>query len=253
MILRKISQEFYDLLVRAFRSTPGEYSPVARILGCDRRTAKRGWELGWPPKFEAVSVVFERETKEAQAVLVREKLATSQKEREEDRIAAVKRAQQVELEKRAEKILASDQRKAEVQLALGMRSNTLRLLLAQERMVTAALQLVPQIERMIASGELSGKEAMVALYRLTTNQGTLNAAAKQLLELTRLINGEPQSIVAVTSANMTVEEAAEIIKQAPSLAKRAQELGLLVLPGEYAAASSTPVQPALSIVPKSAG
>jgi hypothetical protein len=262
----RITEEFYNAMLLAFRAAtdvPGKlshymgcYKPISRMLGCDQRTVKRGWLQGWPPTYEAIKTVIEKEQAHTRLALARDQLEAAKQRGEADKAAFLARAKQSADEKTAEQSMAVEGRKIEGQIALGTRATTLRLLSMQERTAKAAAQLMPKIEAAILSGEITSQNALRLLSQLSANQRLLNDAAKTSIELTRLINGEPQSIVAVTSANMTVEEAAEIIKQAPSLAKRAQELGLFVLPGESAAAPSAPAapgQPILTVVPKAVG
>jgi len=258
---RQITEEFYNALLAAFRAAsdvPGKlspymgcYKPISRMLGCDQRTVKRGWLQGWPPAFEPIKYVIEREQALTRHKIAQEQLAAAKQRGEADEAAFLARAKQTADEKAAEQSMAVEGRKIEGQIALGTRATTLRLLSMQERTAKAAAQLMPKIEQAILGGEITSQNALRLLAQLSANQRMLNDAAKTAIELTRLINGEPQSIVAVTSGNMTVEEATEVIKRAPSLAKRAQELGLLVLPGESVAAPSASAAPALSIVPKS--
>lgn len=257
---KQITEEFYNALLAAFRTAsdvPGKispymgcYKPISRMLGCDQRTVKRGWLLGWPPVFEAIKTVIEKEQALARHSIAREQLDAAQQRGAHEKAALLARAKQTADEKAAEQAIAIEGRKIEGQIALGTRATTLRLLSMQERTAKAAAQLMPKIEAAILSSEITSKNAVQLMKTLSFNQRLLNDAAKTAIELTRLINGEPQSIVAVSSTNMTLEEATEVIKRAPSLAKRAQELGLLVLPGESAAAPSVQAAPALSIVPK---
>jgi hypothetical protein len=257
---KQITEEFYNAMLVAFRAAtdvPGKlshymgcYKPISRMLGCDQRTVKKGWLQGWPPAFPAIKDVIEKEQAHTRLALAREQLEAAKQRGEADKAAFLARAKQSADEKAAEESMAVEGRKIEGQIALGTRATTLRLLSMQERTAKAAAQLMPKIEQAILAGEITSQNALRLLAQLSANQRMLNDAAKTAIELTRLINGKPQSIVAVTSGNMTVEEATEIIKRAPSLAKRAQELGLFALPGESVAAPSAPAAPALSIVPK---
>jgi len=45
---RVITQEFYTSILQAFRKAPENYRAVAKALKIDWKTAKRGWEEGWP-------------------------------------------------------------------------------------------------------------------------------------------------------------------------------------------------------------
>ncbi len=45
---RRISVEFYEAMLQAFRETPGNLTAAAKAVGCDRSTSTRGWKLGWP-------------------------------------------------------------------------------------------------------------------------------------------------------------------------------------------------------------
>ena len=45
-----VTRDFYDKLVIVFREAPGNLTQAARRALCDRRMAKRGWEVGWPER-----------------------------------------------------------------------------------------------------------------------------------------------------------------------------------------------------------
>src|SRR5690349_18045802 len=71
MARRKISQDLYDALVSAYREIPGNASNAATEAGCDRRTAKQAYEVGWPARsLPPIKEVLQSERNEIRAMRV---------------------------------------------------------------------------------------------------------------------------------------------------------------------------------------
>ncbi len=65
-----ITRSFYDALLIAYRECPNAPTKAARAALCDCRTAKRGWDKGWPRHgFRAIKdVIAEEQDRAANAV-----------------------------------------------------------------------------------------------------------------------------------------------------------------------------------------
>lgn len=95
MAFRPLTRDLYDMLLAAYRESPGNFTHAANVAGCGRPMAKRGWVQGWPrfPWARPIRKVFDEEKREAIALsdrLAKEAAADAEKKRREARDTSTK-------------------------------------------------------------------------------------------------------------------------------------------------------------------
>lgn len=199
MARRAITKELYNALLGAYRLAPGNASNAARIAFCDRRTAKRAWELGWPKVAEWALPIRETmrlEFEEARAD--RERLV--EKERE-DQVA------QREAARRDAARTVEEETKA-VQIA---RANSIALGGIMNQLMRGMLPLAKRTVAQLESEEFTPKVGMKLMQDMgfVIRQG--NEAIRLAMELERLRLGEPTDQLGISKDmdDVTAEEAVE--------------------------------------------
>lgn len=213
---RRISLEFYEGLVEAFRANPGNITAAAKAVGTSRPTAKRGWLRGWE-KFDwapPIQDVIANEQEIARARIEDEKEAEEAREElinPEGGISAV-------AEQRREAHLKAQADRAKA------RENAIQARVEQGKMIAGVRQLVMQCEAIIGkrfqgASELADRlnKEMVKLAKKTgkfdisqatkilrlhnTDVRSVAQAAKRAFELEQVHLGEPSQIVGVQTTN----------------------------------------------------
>ena len=160
--------DLHQRLLAAFREHPGDHTAVRRIIGVDARTARRGWERGWPGRnWPAIKPIVEREQEERRA-----------------RLAGRAPAMLADAELQAER---------EVMLARGSGVMALELLSVTRKLMPRMKMLAEQIEQTkdLAPDPVG---AMAVLGRFTRSVGRAVEVARAAIELERIRVGDPQRI-----------------------------------------------------------
>lgn len=237
---RPITKELFCKLVESYRQAPENYHRAAELAGCDPRTAKRAWELGFSWAREESGA--RRPIRE----IIGEEQELARARLEEERQAAARRAADDEQKKKAEvreKAArdATDARVQEAQLVRLARTASLQLLGTLTRVSTGAAKVGEHIAR--ALDELASLDPvtkqpkkltpleMASMTRLmnslTTSLRQANEAASRAMEMERVLLGEPTSIVGHVHVELNLEEAADRIAVAQRAIERARNKGII--------------------------
>ena len=224
MARRPVTRELYAKLLAGFRDAPGNATHAAKVADCDRRMAKRGWEMGWPvlPWAEPIRKVIDRERIEAQ-----EKARAEEVER-------ARQAAKVRDDARSDALKTHDEEGRLVKVA---RVNVIQLLAASARIGPALQVLGERVKQAIEGNALSTTEAASLLRSLTTTATQTVRAGQMALELERLHRGDPTQIIGVQPVEMSTEDAVQEIEAAQQALARFKRRGLEVIEGGNEAVS----------------
>lgn len=217
----RIDQEFYDLLLEAFRRAPGVLARAANAASCDTRTAKRAWVEGWPDRgFRPINEVVEEEMSAARARLkdVRSSEiaeANREKERVNERNSVAARDD------------AITSRTEEAQTVRAARHNSMALLLTTQRMLRAGSKLAESIESEIANSKMNPARAMAFFQAMASTARQANETAKLAIAMERSLLGEPEKVIG-HRIEMTVTQAATEIEAGNRALVRAKARGIVV-------------------------
>ena len=227
MARRKITRDFYDALVVAFREHPGEAVAAAKKAGVTYRTAKRGWEQGWPSAGD-----FARPIQEVIGEEQAEARAQRQKtfDQEESTRSAIRRD-------------AIDTRSQEGVVVRIARNNAVGYLGASQQMLVGVTSLAKRLRAELESlsepiGTEVGDDGVErpvfpdldmgkALRLMQTTASALrqgNEAALIAMRMERLHMGEPEMHLGVQVE--TMEQAEQHVARATRALERARRKGL---------------------------
>lgn len=218
MASRVMSRELYEQLLAAFRDNPANLTKASKVTGVGHRFAKRSWEVGWP------RIPYARPI---QAVLAEEKIKARAEQRKMEE--QLRREQTAEQRKAAEDArIATTQ---EGQLISAGRATVLGLTFSINSMLPSVRQLTQDIAADVTAGKFKGnpEKAVRCLREVASSMRMLTESTVKLVEVERLVKGEPTSIVghASTPSEMSLEEAEKTVQRAQSLFALARESGLL--------------------------
>lgn len=222
---RKITSEFYQALVDAFRECPGNATGAARTVReatgttCDRRTAARAWTRGWPEhNFPPVEKTLELEVVSARAALVviandsADLLVSATSDeaivREQARIDAIKA------------------RTDEGRLVRIARENVVALLESSNELLDGYRKLAPKVKKILANmdgNELDVTEAARLLWRVAIAARASTDAGMRVLQMERLLLGQPMEIIGVRDMDLDESDVLEELEEAASMAARIRE------------------------------
>lgn len=237
---RPITKELFQRLIESYRSAPQNHKRAAELAGCDGRTAKRAWELGFSWAREEsgarrpIREIIAEEQELARARLDEERLVVAKQ-------AAVEEAQRkAEIREKAARD-ATDARVQEAQLVRLARTASLQLLGTLTRVSTGAAKVGEHIARSL--DELASVDPatqlpkkltaleMSALTRLmnslTTSLRQANEAASRAMEMERTLLGEPSKIIGHVHVDLDMNEAADRIAVAQRAIDRARAKGII--------------------------
>lgn len=219
MAKRAITHELYQALVDGFRQQPGNATYAARIGGVDRRTAKRGWEQGWPKQYVWAQPIRE---------VIREEMANARKARLE-----AQEAERFDQEKEREKARTASIKAAqeEAQAVSIARTNSIGAGMIVGSLMRALVPLTKQIETALANPatQLAPNQIAKMLADMANVTRHSNEAMRVALELERLRLGEPTNIGGIQGQldDMTTEEAVEELISVQRSLDRAARSGIL--------------------------
>lgn len=186
-------------MVEGFRQAPGNASHAARIAGCDRRMAARGWNQGWLNQVtwaRPIREVIKGEMESARA----ERLRLQEQEREQQNQERQK-ARQDSVKAAAE----------EAQAAAIARANSIAVGGIIQGLLRGLIPLTRRIQDNLATEDLRPREIarMLGDAAFIVRHG--NEAIKTAFELERIRLGEPTSVIGIQSQldEVTTDEAVE--------------------------------------------
>jgi len=210
---RRISVEFYEALVQAFRDNPGNFTRVAKAVGTTRPTAKRAWERGWekfewaPPISEVLADEMEvarariQQAKEAEAV--REELVNPP----EGIVSAAEQRREAHLQAQADRAAAKEHA-IQARKELGEMIEALVKLVRQSEAVLlrrnpGAQALAARVnDEMLKLAKAKGKKfslahAMNVLRAHNNDVRSVTMAGRRAFELQQTHLGDPSKIIGV--------------------------------------------------------
>ena len=230
MAPRGITAEQYEKLVDAYRQRPGSPMACATVAGIDYRTAKKGWEEGWPGvkgRERPISEIVAEEQAHARA-----RLQDLQQQVDEALAHAETKRRQDEADKARTDVTQARTEEAQmIRMARGAATGLLITLTHVSKGVTKVGGKVAKALETLAEapGPLSPTE-MVNLTKLVGNLTTAlrqaNDAGARAMEMERLLLGEPTQIIGVAHLQeVTMEEAERRIAAAQRALERAKGKG----------------------------
>ncbi len=201
---RALTKSFYDALVNAFRETPGRPTVAANKVGCDKRTASRGWYNGWPRMQPWALPIMQVLKDEKAANLVETAMIRTRANKESEAILAAATKRSAEAAKRE-----SDSQIALAETVLGMSRSVARILPGLDRLCEVINDRIELAASEPSSVELIDAVGLVS--EMTKNGERLAKMHSVLMETQRLALNQPQKIVgyADLSGITAVEAAAE--------------------------------------------
>lgn len=216
---RAITQEFYDRLAEGFARHPGSNSAVAKFAGCDARTARRAWSVGWPKLgFRPIAEIEHERQQAARALLEQQQLDARAAERDAQTQLAV-----------AAKQDAAKETATEGQIARTAKHNALALLATGANLLKAGYK----ISQELTAEDLAGLTPLQRVKALKTiaefNKEAANVADASV-KLERLILGKPTEGPQEhhhVHVHVPVDEMAATVDRAQRALERAKEHGIV--------------------------
>jgi len=192
MARRIITRELYDMLLTAYRESPGNASNAARYAGVGRRFARRAWDTGWEkhPWARPIMDVITDEQSESRAMRGAERLA-------EYRDAAKMRDMA--------RTDAIEQRAAESRTLKMARGASMALLNATLNALRAAQPLSERMAEM-NTDDVDPKTVIQLVERVARLTGTATQTAHAVMRMERLHMGEPETIVGVDLGSLSDDD-----------------------------------------------
>lgn len=237
---RIASIESYEKILEAYRDAPGNHSRASKATGHDRKTCKKVWDNGWaydwaPP----ISEVIEREQELARVRVARQTVDDAEIQGFMDTTAAaeLKRQEHLQLmkERQAAKGHAIKSRAEEGEMVQGLRK---AVMVAEGTMLRCAVgfqELADAVNIELRQLALPGNKnfkvgaAIGYLRRYAATIRETSHAAREAMELERLLLGEPQQIVGIQNLGdldeATAEQCMDEIERAHRAIARHRERG----------------------------
>lgn len=235
---RKITKEYAEAILQAFRERPGVATHAAQRAGCSVKTARRYWRNGltrspWPEYRIPIRDIVEKEQAIARSQMAgaQEDVARMAAERDAARMQAVREQAQKD---------ATDTRVQEASMVRLARSSAIVLLnnLTQVaagaaslgKKVRHSLELLGEGDEPLTMRDASNLTGMIG--KLSTALRQCNDAAQKSMEMERLLLGEPGKILGIQRLDeVSVEEAKKRVEAAQRAIKRLEEKGVSQLDG----------------------
>ncbi len=214
-----ITRDFYDKLVIIFRESPGNLAHAARRAPCDRSTAKRAWELGWPQwSFPPIRETLADDRTHAAALA---KAAALRQAEEADATRERARAESVEA-------LAQER-----QMLKAARGDVLAALVIAAELIPA-MRLVAKAVGEHCKPKADGSPpdiplgaAMSVLTRHATLIQKAIGATEAIVQLSRLDRGASTVNLGGVTEDITLEQAVEELEALEEVLGAARSRGLL--------------------------
>lgn len=234
----RLTRDYCERLLEGYRQRPGSHTHAARLAGCHISTAKRAWRNGikhspWPEYQRPFQELIAEEQRAARAALA------DQKAREVELNAQAESARSQETRERVLEDL-TEERVQETVLVRKARGATIVLLQNVGNVAAGVTALGVKVRealetRAAAPEALTLREAsQVAglIKQMATALRQANDAGQKAMEMTRLLVGEPTSIVGHKHLeSVPTDEAAKRIEASARAMRRLQEKGIETVDG----------------------
>lgn len=245
-----IGRSTYEKMLASFREHPGNISRTARSAGVSRGTARRAWREGWPSRqLPAIIEVLEEERllarsrRQAAVVMSGSGGATpgaggggpgtdvpaGSSTGFLDELAAEGGATGAEAARALARDDAVATREQEGQMVKLARANAIALMSSTSRLLSAGIDKARELETALKTGTatLTPKETVKFMGSCGYLVSKATESAKLVLEMERLLLGEPTEVIGVAVRDMTLDDAARTIELANRALARARERGLV--------------------------
>lgn len=211
----------------AFREYGDNYSKVARVCGIDRRTAKRGWELGWEyMEVRPIKETMLAEQNQARIVVANSSRSHAAQDLENSRIKAEYEEMKAERSLAAKDALES--RKEESQMVRLLRSDTIASLAAIARMLPGMQKWAKEAGTLLMeSSPKNAAEALAIMDKTSKVVERVASAADRVMAMERRLLGQPEQIVGVAMPELSMEEALEHLEASDRTLTRMAAAGML--------------------------
>jgi len=195
----KVDQEFYDRILTLMRERGPSFKPLARELGCDFKTVRKAYLVGWPRLgLRPIREVLDEEVKATRAALATESLAEAAVARD----TALVRADVVE------------SRVAEARMVRAARESTITFLESLRSLTVVATKLAKKAEELIDTTKIEPKEAIGLLREIGTTLRSAMDASASVQAMDKKLLGEPDQVVGHVVQFANVEEMEYEVKMA---------------------------------------
>jgi hypothetical protein len=213
---RIFTQDDYNTLVSAFRKVPGNISGASRLAGVAPKTARRGWNEGWPERHQKpIRVVLEEEAAEVRKRL--EEAAERERKLEER-----ERALRPLVDGERERLGAIARREEWSKACAASRHNAQAMLVSIGKLLNTALAKVGSLREDLLKQELSPLQWVRLTRDLITSGRQVAEALHLTLQTEHLALGQPTDIVGLAPMAMTLDEAQKEIAAAQNALDRAR-------------------------------
>jgi hypothetical protein len=226
---RALNKAFTLKLAQAFREEGPKFSAVARKIGCDRRTVKRGWEEGWP-KLDCLPIrdLIAAEQAQARASIQKdwENKAASEHWSKAEKGSKQAIEWEQEREQAAKDALAA--RKEEAQMVRLLRGDTTNALAAVARLLPGIQEWAKQANlQLLKKNPTSPEHALKVMEQASRIVDRVAGAANTVMQMERRLLGQPETIVGVAMPDLTYEEAITHLEGSERTIRRGIAAGIL--------------------------
>ncbi len=225
---RRVTRQLTDALLKAFREEGPKYSQVARLAGCDRRLAKKAWEVGFPKdEMSPFKDIVAHEQEAARAAVRKD---WENQHRSAHWADVPKDGASAELAKAREELAkdAIQSRKEEAQMVRLLRTDTTNTLAAVARLLPGIQEWAKQANlKMLQKGPATVGEALKMMEQASRIVDRIGSAASTVMQMERRLLGQPESIVGVAMPDLTFEDAMTHLRASDRTMARAERLGLV--------------------------
>ncbi len=224
---KPISEDKYHKLIEFFRENGRKYTVAARECSCDWRTAKKGWEEGWPERgWPAIKAVLKDETLLARSRRVTEKVTDVIISQEEALVKQAEEENRARLKAREDAVQARAQEAKMVALA---RANTIGLQSATARLLRAGIREAIDLDGKLERGDvqLTTKDRLSFIGKVGYLVEAAARSSELIIKMERQLLGEPTEVLGIAMKDMTLEEASRTVLVANRALRRAADRGLI--------------------------
>jgi hypothetical protein len=234
---RPITKAFYDAMVEVLRDNFGNFRAAQRILvkhpankagTCSIPTIKNAWDIGYPkyglkPIKEVVKELDEQEKKAARA-----KLNSMTIEESKQILGLDKNAPKDLIEKEQSREAAIIARAAEAKLVRDARNNVIELLNSSGELLAGYSALTKEVRRFLANHKIEtitgAQTAIQLLWRISTTTKRATDAGMKVLQMERLLLGQPMEIIGTKDVDeISDEDALKELEEAAQAAERIRQ------------------------------
>jgi hypothetical protein len=215
MARRKVTDDLYTKLVNAFREVPGNANNAANESGCDRRTAKIGYDKGWPKQgMRPIKEVLLDERNEIRAIR-----AEDERKRREAAIMAKDEARKDAMATKVE----------EGRAVANVRRNALAFSSVFAKILQGLIPAADRIKTWLTDPDPAKQPKPQEVAKLLTSLALANKmitdSLKTSMELERLRIGNPDEIIKEEDTTVTDESAIAALERIQRTMRRAQAQG----------------------------